>query len=235
MPTVLITGANRGLGLGFARRYAAEGWRVVATCRHPEQADELNAIAGDVSIQRMDVADEGSIRAVAEAFGDAPLDLLVNNAGILGPTGGTSVDHGGRGQSLRDPDFQAWLRVLDVNAVGPVRVAHAFLPHLEKAGGKIVSITSGMGSISRTSGGYYAYRMSKAALNMSMRNMAADLRGRGVTVVAVNPGWIQTDMGGSGANLSIEESVRRLSNLAARLTPADSGKFFSHDGSEYPW
>jgi NAD(P)-dependent dehydrogenase (short-subunit alcohol dehydrogenase family) len=231
MPSVLITGANRGLGLEFARQYSADGWQVYAACRDPASASELRQLAdagdGNLRILALDVAEPASVRAAAAELDGRAIDLLLNNAGV----GGT------RGQTIGNIDYEAWAKVLDVNTMGPMRVSEAFVDHVARSERKlIVTLTSGMGSIAdNTSGGSIAYRSSKAAVNMVMRSLAIDLAPRGITCVVVNPGWVQTDMGGPNATLTPSESVAALRRLFETLGPAQSGKFFNHDGREYPW
>jgi NAD(P)-dependent dehydrogenase (short-subunit alcohol dehydrogenase family) len=231
MPTTFITGANRGLGLEFARQYAAEGWQVYAACRNLKSASELHRLADarghSLQILALDVTKPASIKAAAAKLDGRAIDLLLNNAGV----GGT------RGETIGNIDYEAWAKVLDVNTMGPLRVSEAFVDHVARSGRKlIVTLTSGMGSIAdNTSGGSFAYRTSKAAVNMVMRSLAVDLAPRGITCVVVNPGWVQTDMGGSNANLTPTESITRLRRLLDNLGPAQSGKFFNHDGREYAW
>jgi NAD(P)-dependent dehydrogenase (short-subunit alcohol dehydrogenase family) len=191
-PSTLITGANSGLGLEFARQYAADALQVYATCRDPNSASELRQLAdasnNQVQIMALDVTDLASIKAAATKLEGKPIDLLLNDAGIGGP----------RGQTIGDIDYDAWAEVLDVNTLGPFRVAEAFVDHVARSQRKlIVTLTSGMDSIGdNTSGGAYAYRSSKAAVNMVMRSLAVDLASRGITCVVLNPGWVRTDMGG---------------------------------------
>jgi NAD(P)-dependent dehydrogenase (short-subunit alcohol dehydrogenase family) len=231
MPTTLITGANRGLGLEFARQYAAGGWQVYAACRNPKTASELHRVADarghSLQILALDVTKPASVKAAAAELDGRAIDLLLNNAGV----GGT------RGETIGNIDYKAWAKVLDVNTMGPLRVSEAFVDHVARSGRKlIVTLTSGMGSIAdNTSGGSFAYRSSKAAVNMVMRSLAIDLAPRGIICVVVNPGWVQTDMGGPNANLTPAESIARLRRLIDRLGPAQSGKFFNHDGREYAW
>jgi NAD(P)-dependent dehydrogenase (short-subunit alcohol dehydrogenase family) len=209
----------------------ADGWQVYATCRDPESASELRRLAKDrgerVRILALDVTDARSVKAAAGEIDGQTIDLLLNNAGV----GGT------RGQSVGNIDYGAWAKVLDVNTMGPMRVSEAFVDHVARSERKlIVTLTSGMGSIGdNTSGGAFAYRSSKAAVNMVMRSLAIDLAPRGITCVVVNPGWVQTDMGGPNATLTPAESVARLRSLIENLVPAHSGKFFNHDGREYAW
>jgi NAD(P)-dependent dehydrogenase (short-subunit alcohol dehydrogenase family) len=231
MPSVLITGSNRGLGLEFARQYLADGWRVYAACRNPASASKLRRLAeqGDdkLCILAMDVTDPVSIHAVATELDGQAIDLLLNNAGIIGP----------RGQTIGNIDYEAWTEVLAVNTMGPLRVSEAFVEHVARSDRKlIVTLTSGMGSIAdNTSGGSIVYRSSKAAVNMVMRSLAIDLAPRGIICVVVNPGWVRTDMGGQNATLESSESISALRRLIATLGPEQSGKFFNHTGREYPW
>lgn len=228
MPSTLITGANRGLGLEFARQYLSDGWQVYATCRDPEAATELRHLA-DASGDRLEilVTDLATIKAAAAELDRQAIDLLINNAGV----------GGARGQTIGNIDYDAWAKVLDVNTMGPLRVSEAFVDHLARSERKlIVTLTSGMGSIAdNTSGGAMAYRSSKAAVNMVMRSLAIDLAPRGISCVVVNPGWVQTAMGGPHATTTPAESVARLRGLIENLGPTDSGKFFNHDGREYAW
>jgi NAD(P)-dependent dehydrogenase (short-subunit alcohol dehydrogenase family) len=231
MPSALITGANRGLGLEFARQYAADGWQVYAACRDPSSASELRRLAEasghKLRILVLDVTDPASVKAVATELDGQAIDLLLNNAGV----------GGARGQTVGNIDYKAWATVLDVNTVGAMRVSEAFVDHVARSERKlIVTLTSGMGSLAdNTSGGSIAYRSSKAAVNMVMRSLAIDLAPRGITCVVVNPGWVLTDMGGTHATMTPAESVTRLRRLIETLGPAQSGKFFNHDGREYPW
>ena len=178
-------------------------------------------------IMALDVTDSVAIKAAASELEGQAIDLVINNAGIGGP----------RGQTIGNIDYEAWAKVLDANTIGPMRVSEAFVDHVARSERKlIVALTSGMGLLAdNTSGGSIAYRSSKAAVNMVMRSLAIDLAARGITCVVVNPGWVRTDMGGSHATLMPAESVKRLRDLIETLGPAQSGKFFNHDGREYPW
>lgn len=229
METTLITGANRGIGLAFARHYAGAGWNVLAGCRSPGDAPQLAELStrhpGRVTVFPIDVTDAASIAAAARAAGDRPIDLLLNNAGVTA-----------RQETLDGLDFDAWRHVLDVNTLGPVRVAAAFLDQVARSGRRlVVTVTSRMGSLTEDGTGYYAYRSSKAAVNMAMRCLAHDARGRGVAVVVVHPGWVRTDMGGEQAPLTPEQSVASLARAIDRFGMAESGGFFDHDGSTIPW
>jgi len=222
--TVLITGANRGLGLEFAKQYAAAGWHVIGTARTPSEADELNEL--DVEVRQLDVADPDSIARLSKELGDRPIDVLINNAGIFP-----------RVSTLDEIDFSDVERTYAVNTIGPMRVTRALLPNLERgATRQIVSITSGLGSIeNNTSGRYYGYRESKAALNMFTRTLAVELADEGFTCIVMSPGWVQTDMGGPNANLTPEQSITGMRSVIAKLTPADTGTYWNHDGTKLPW
>ncbi len=231
MPSALITGANRGLGLEFTRQYLADGWMVYAACRDPASASKLHRLAEDsddrLQMLAMDVTDKASIRAAATRLDGQAIDLLLNNAGIIGP----------RGQTIGNIDYEAWREVFAVNVMGSMRVSEAFVDNVARSDRKlIVTLTSGMGSIAdNTSGGSILYRSSKAAVNMVMRSLAVDLAPRGIICVVINPGWVRTDMGGIDASLEPSESVSRMRHIIATLGPKQSGKFFNHTGREYPW
>jgi NAD(P)-dependent dehydrogenase (short-subunit alcohol dehydrogenase family) len=219
MPTVLITGANRGLGLEFARQYCRDGWSVIATAREP--TDELEGLC--VRVEEVDMLD---LDAVAEFGGDVDeLDLLIANAGTYGPKSVTSAD-----------EAEGWSETFTVNTIAPFLLAQSVLPAVERGGGKLIGISTKMGSIEdNTSGGFIAYRSSKAALNMAWRSLAIDVRGRGVTAAVLHPGWVQTRMGGASAPLAPQQSVAGMRQVIERLTPEQSGGFFNYDGAPIPW
>ncbi|MDZ4752992.1 MAG: SDR family oxidoreductase [Phycisphaerae bacterium] len=221
---VLITGANRGIGLALAQHFKAAGYQVIGTARTPAEAKEL-AESG-ARVMQLDVTDAKSVRALAEALKDQPIDILVNNAGITGSRG-----------SIDALDIDAVERVLAVNTIGPMRLTQALLPNLRAAPRKVViSISSGLGSLAgNTSGGHYGYRESKAAINMFMRSIAADLKDEGFTCVAMSPGWVRTDMGGPQATLSPADSAAGIVKVIESLKTSDSGTFHSHDGKEVAW
>jgi len=214
VPTILITGAGRGLGRELARQYAAEGWKVIGTER------------GAKAEHRLDVADPQQAAALAKKLKGTPLDVLFCNAGIVGK----------RGMALGSFDYDSWEEVLRVNLLGAAAVAEAFADNVAASSRKVIALMSSrLGSITESSGMTLPYATSKAALNMLAKGLAAALAPRGVIVVALSPGWVRTDMGGETAPLAPEASVRGLRQVIAGLTPADSGKFFSHDGSPIPW
>jgi NAD(P)-dependent dehydrogenase (short-subunit alcohol dehydrogenase family) len=229
MPTVLVTGANRGLGLEFVRQYAADGWTVHACCRDPGTAKELKAIKGAITIHALDVADRASIKALAKALKSTAIDVLINNAGVYG---------GDRDrQTFGKVDDGSWDATLRTNALGPLMITEALVDNVARGGAKIIAcVTSKMGSMAdNTSGGAYIYRASKAALNAVAVSLAHDLKARGLTVIAFHPGWVQTDMGGRGPPITPKVSIAGMRAVIAAARPADSGKFPNYDGATIPW
>ena len=228
-PSVVVTGANRGIGLELVSQYLADDWQVYGCCRRPELATELTGLAPNsaLSIHQLDVGNPDSVKKLALALSEQSIDLLINNAGI----------YGGERQSFGDIDYAQWTRVLEVNTLGPYRVSTALANPVGNSEQRlIVNVSSAMGSIERyTTGGHYIYRSSKAALNMVTVNLAHDLRSRGITVLSVHPGWVRTDMGGSSADISPRTSAAGLRQLISNATIKDSGRFFSWDGSALPW
>jgi NAD(P)-dependent dehydrogenase (short-subunit alcohol dehydrogenase family) len=231
MPSILITGANRGLGLEFATQYAAQGWRIYATCRNPTAAVELTKLAAGqpelITVLPMDVADLGSVTAAARLLDGQPIDILLNNAGVTSRTGNTASGM----------DYASWARLLDINCMGPMRVTSAFVENVARSARRLVlAVSSRMGSIAdNQSGGSIAYRSSKAAVNMVMRSLAVELAPRGISCVMLSPGWVSTAKGGAGASLTPPASVSALRKVIESLGPPQSGKFLHYDGSELPW
>jgi len=235
MPNILITGANRGLGLGLVQAYAAAGWRVYACCREPAKAAELKALAAKgVSVHRLDVEDHASVDAAAAELKGTPIDVLFNVAGYYGKS--RSPDPQGA-QRFGDSDFEEWAKVFRINVSGPMKVAEAFVEHVAaSAQKKIVTLSSTLGSIgANTSGNIYPYRASKAAVNAVMKSMAINLKARGIIAIPMHPGWVRTDMGGPNADIDVETSVTGMKKVVDGLTAADSGTFFVWDGSTLPW
>lgn len=221
--TVLVTGANRGIGLELARQLTEQGHKVIGTARKPAEAKELAALGARV--MQLDVIDPESVSALAANLGDLPIDLLINNAGTGGQTPG----------SFQDTDFERVKLTFDVNSLGPMRVTQALLPNVLASESKtIVHISSTMGSIANNRGGYYGYRASKAALNMLNSSLALELADKGVTSVVLHPGWVQTRMGGSGADISVDVSVAGMLSVIADLTPEKTGGFYDYQGKELP-
>ena len=228
--TVLITGANRGLGLEFTRQFAGDAERIIATCRNPNRSDELRALAdssdGQIEVQALDVTDYAKARSLAQQTASEPIDLLINNAGILGPRPENRVQ-----------DVDAWRRVLEVNVIAPAKIVEAFADQVTASRRKLIAnITSKMGSIAdNTSGGAYIYRSSKAALNAVGRSMARDLADRQVTVLQLHPGWVRTDMGGPNGLIDATTSVKGMKAVLDRATLEQSGGFYNYDGTSIPW
>lgn len=229
MTNILVTGANRGIGLEFARQYGEEGVRVFATCRDPAKAHELNEIAerskGHVTVHALDVSNNELVSRLANELKDPPIDILINNAGVAG-----------RWSSVSEPDYALWEETLRVNTIGPLRVTFAFRPHLMKSKvRKVIIISSGMGSTAESEGGSYAYRSSKAAVNNVMRTLSVDWRKDGFIFALLCPGWVKTDMGGPNARLEPRESIALMRKIIAGLQPADSGRYLNRHGKDIPW
>lgn len=225
MPTILITGANRGIGLGLAKAYAADGWQVIACCRKPAEATDLRAVP-KVEVHALEVVSAESIAALKRELNGRPIDVLLNNAG----THGDRVNFG-----QTDPEL--WLRIFAVNTIAPIQIMAALLDNIAASDRKkVVSISSKVGSIgSGPSGGNYAYRTSKTALNMAMVNAAHEVKGRGVAVAVVHPGWVQTDMGGTSAPVTIDQSIAGLRQVIAKVNLSETGRFYNYTGEELPW
>jgi NAD(P)-dependent dehydrogenase (short-subunit alcohol dehydrogenase family) len=222
--TVLITGANRGIGLELSRQFTEAGWQVIGTARKPDQAETLRGQGAQV--MQLDVTSQDSVDRLAADLEKQSIDLLINNAGILP-----------RASSISETDFDDVTLTLAVNTIGPMRVTRALLPNLQSGDGKtVVNITSGLGSIANNSGGgFYGYRESKAALNMFTRSLANELRGDGFICIVVHPGWVQTDMGGANATLTVQQSVQGIRNVIENLATEDTGTFWNFDGTPLPW
>jgi NAD(P)-dependent dehydrogenase (short-subunit alcohol dehydrogenase family) len=218
MPSVLITGANRGIGLEFARQYADAGWAVIATAR--QRSAELDALG--VRVESLDLADAEAVAAFPEKI-DGPLDLLIANAGTSEPKDPTTAD-----------DARDWQTMTMVNAIAPYMLARALLARMAD-GGKMIAISSGMGSIADNHGGWVPYRTSKAALNMAWSSLALEAKPRGIACVLYSPGWVKTRMGGAGAQISAQESAADMRALIGKLSIAESGRFLRRNGSELPW
>lgn len=220
MPTVLITGANRGLGLEFARQYSADGWSVIATARNPEAATELKVTGAEV--HPLETTDPASLDSLQAALGDRAIDVLIANAGVLGPA-----------QFDRD----AWADTLLANVIAPTELIIRLKPNvLASQHRKIIGLSSILGSIAANdSGGIIAYRSSKAALNAAWRSLSIDWKGSGLTLAMIHPGWVKTDMGGPGAQIDAVTSITSYRKVIAGLTPADSGSFLDYQGNRLEW
>ncbi len=237
MSSVLITGANRGIGLALVKEFLKQGDRVIATARQPDKADELNALSKtyhepNYTVIPMDVTNADSVNQayskIAQSF--SSLDILINNAG---------VNPDSKDEKFEDMDIAHFEMAFDVNVVGVARVSRSLLPLLKKGNEpRIINISSGAGSIAiKTNFKLYSYSTSKAALNMFSRALAAELKPEEIIVVALSPGWVRTDMGGDDAEISPEESANCIVNTAHRLTMDNSSQFFGRDGNQddYNW
>ncbi len=223
MPTILITGANRGIGLELARQYAAAGDTVIRANRG---ADTSGEAVGEVL--PLDATSDASAAALAAFLKGRPIDLLINNAGISGPSPAQ--------QTSTEMDFAGFLHVLDANVLGPLRVTQALLPNLRAASAaKVAVISSQMGQLSSPNSGFVAYRASKAAVNKVFQCLAADLKGEGISVAMLHPGWVRTDMGGPGADIDVSTSAAGIRNVLAGLDVASTGRFTAYDGRALDW
>ena len=225
---VLITGANRGLGLEFTKQYAADGWSVLACCRHPQSAMQLQALAQthpNIKIFSLDVADFSQIDALALQLKDSAIDLLINNAGVYPSS------------SFGDVDYDQWAQGFKINSMAPLKMAEAFVQQITRSQlKKIATITSKMGSIDdNTSGESYSYRSSKCAVNMVMKSLSIDLKPYGISTITLHPGRVQTDMGGSNALINAQTSVTGLRQQIANLNLGNTGKFMAYDGKAINW
>jgi NAD(P)-dependent dehydrogenase (short-subunit alcohol dehydrogenase family) len=221
--TVLITGANRGIGLEFARQYASDGWQVIACCREPKTAHELNGFElPNLQVMALDVANAEQIKHLAQQLNGAPIDVLINNAGVYPSKSINQVD---------------WQSAFNINVIAPFMLTDALQPNLQNGQLKTVAtLSSKMGSIDdNTSGGSYMYRSTKCAVNMVMKSLSIDLAKAGIAVVTLHPGWVQTDMGGSNAMINTQTSVAGLRKVIANTTLTNTGKFIAFDGKEIAW
>jgi NAD(P)-dependent dehydrogenase (short-subunit alcohol dehydrogenase family) len=223
VPTVLITGAARGLGLDFTRQYAAKGWKVLACARAPES---LKLIKGDIHPHKLEVTDYQAVSALAGELKGEAIDVLICNAGIAGR----------EATVLGSIDPATWRQTFEVNTLAPLKMAEAFVEHVARSQQKkLIAISSRLGSIAQADNGRYAYRASKTALNMEWKGLSIDLGGKGVICTVLHPGWVQTDMGGSGAPLTIDQSVPAMVKVIDGLTARHNGRFINYDGNEIPW
>ncbi len=231
MPTLLITGANRGIGLELCKQFLNLGWQVHAACRDPNNATRLSVLADKhpelLTVHTLDVSNTEQITALKTDIGDTPIDVLLNNAGVYG---GESAEFG-------NSNTEVWLDTFNINVISPMKIMEAFVDNVANSEQKIIaSMSSKMGSIAdNTSGGSYAYRSTKTALNTVMVSAAHDLKPKGITALMLHPGWVRTDMGGPNGELSVEESATSLRKTLTNASIKDTGKFFEIDGSIIPW
>jgi NAD(P)-dependent dehydrogenase (short-subunit alcohol dehydrogenase family) len=231
METIVISGANRGIGLELTRLFLKAGNHVIAGCRQPDRAEALRDLAdkgGTLEIAQLDVGDAASVAALGKLLKGQAVDVLINNAGITG----------GERQGLTNMDYAAWLHTFEINTLAPFRLASTLLPNLKLAQrARIVTVSSQMGAFAMEGMGvgHYAYCSAKTAVSRTMQIMAAELKTDGIIVCPVHPGWVRTDMGGPHAEISVQESGGGLFRLIEGLTLAQSGRFWRWDGSEHPW
>lgn len=228
MTTVLITGANRGIGLEFAKQYAAEGADVIACCRSPEKADALNALAraAGFKVMALDVTSPKSVEALKAALNGQSIDILINNAGVGGQ----------RSEPRGSIDFDAWVETFKTNSIAPMLVSRVLHDNLKASKlKKLVTITSMMGSIAGHGGGAYAYRASKAAANSVMHGLSKEWAKDGIAIGIFHPGWVKTDMGGASAPVTPQDSVKGLRAQIAKLSAANSGAYLDFTGKEIAW
>lgn len=228
--TILITGSNRGIGLEMVRQFCADGWRVLATCRGLACAETLKALKtnhANLEVLPLDVTDYRQMALLAQQLRDQPIDILLNNAGYYGPDG----------TLFGRVDVEEWRKVLEANTIAPYKMAESFCDQVAASKHKLMAVLSSkVGSIAdNTSGGGYIYRSSKTAVNQVVKSLSIDLRERGISVIALHPGWVQTDMGGPDALISARESVAGLKRVLLGATLENSGHFINYDGSEIPW
>jgi NAD(P)-dependent dehydrogenase (short-subunit alcohol dehydrogenase family) len=224
MPTVLITGANRGIGLELAWAYASDSWDVIGTCRRPDAASELKAIGG-VEIHALDVTDDASVAALAKALQGRKIDLLLNNAGV-----------NYRGGTLAEIDYGNWAKTMDANVFGPMRVCDALMDNVLASERKQMAfVSSKMGSIAECTGGSYMYRSSKTALNMAVKCLSMEFGAKGLVAVMFHPGHVRTDMGGPSAPVLPTESAAGIKSVLDGAKASDNGCFYNYDGAVLPW
>lgn len=234
--TVLITGTGRGLGLELSKQYAAAGWKVLACARRSSPAlAGLAGIHGNVSVLPLDVTDHGQIDGLAKSLRGESIDVLINNAGVIGTHGfadGALEEH-----RFGASAFEEWEKIFRTNVMAPMKMAEAFVEHVAASGEKkIITLTSILGSMElNATGGLYAYRASKAAVNALMKSMAIDLAPRGIIAVAMHPGWVRTAMGGKRADMEAVESVTGMRRVIEQLRVADAGRVCVYDGSHLPY
>ncbi|MDT8283570.1 MAG: SDR family oxidoreductase [Gammaproteobacteria bacterium] len=228
---VLITGANRGIGLEMVKYAMEQGWRIFACCRNPHNAENLFDIAklsnGQVSVHIADMLELATVQALSYELRNDPIDILINNAGIYGSDKNT----------FGEVDVESWLQAFQVNAIAPLKMVEAFSEQLMMGKRKVVAcMSSKMGSMADNGyGNSYIYRSSKAALNSVVKSLSIDLREKNILTVALHPGWVKTEMGGADAETSTRESVLQIFNNLSGLTINDSGRFIDIDGTDIPW
>jgi len=226
MKQLLVTGANRGIGLEFTQQYLANGWHVYATYREQPGTALASLACDQLTILPLDVAEDASIWVLQEQLSGVNLDLIINNAGLFGP----------RNQSLGKVSRQQWLDVLNVNSVAPLMLAQALHNNLTTKQGIFAVISSRMGSIDENDGGsLYLYRSSKTAVNQVVKSLSIDMQAQGIKVIALHPGWVRTDMGGPNGSIDTQTSVSGIRQVLEHIRPADSGRFINYNGAAIAW
>lgn len=236
MPSVLITGANRGLGLEHTRQYLAKDWEVLACCRSPVEATELNALAEDndtLKIYQLDVINHAEVEQLANQLSGTKIDVLLNNAGILGADLTKGLQH----QTLSNMSYDVWRELLEVNVLAPFKMIAAFQEHVASSDMKIIMMmSSSLGSISgNTMGGVHGYRTTKASLNMLTKGLAAELEPLGITIFSMAPGWCKTDMGTDLADVEVAHSVAGQQQVISEIQFSDSGSWYDYNGDLVNW
>jgi len=229
-PTILITGANRGIGLELSEQFAEDGWQVLACCRNPADAGQLQALSERglaIELHALDVTDYAQMASLADQLANRSIDILLSNAGI----------YGSKGTGFGEVDAEEWRQVLEVNTIAPLMLAQAFVEQVAASQQKLVAvISSKVGSIAdNSSGGSYIYRSSKTAVNQVVKSLSIDLAGRDIAVISLHPGWVQTEMGGPNAEIGTDESVSGLKSILQSAGLAQSGQFIEFNGNSIPW
>ena len=229
-PTILITGANRGIGLELTEKFAEAGWQVLACCRNPADAGQLQALSERglaIELHALDVTDYAQMAALSDQLANRPIDILLSNAGI----------YGSKGVGFGEVDAEEWRQVLEVNTIAPLMLVQAFVEQVAASQQKLVAvISSKVGSIAdNSSGGSYIYRSSKTAVNQVVKSLSIDLAGRDISVICLHPGWVQTEMGGPNAEIGTDESVSGLKGILQSAGRAQSGQFIEFNGDSIPW
>ena len=228
--TILITGANRGIGLKLSEQFAEDGWQVLACCRNPADAGQLQALSERglaIELHALDVTDYAQMANLSDQLAKRPIDVLLSNAGI----------YGSKGAGFGEIDAEEWRQVLEVNTIAPLMLVQAFVEQVAASQQKLVAvISSKVGSIAdNSSGGSYIYRSSKTAVNQVVKSLSIDLAGRDIAVISLHPGWVQTEMGGPNAEITTDESVSGLKKILQSAGLAQSGQFIEFDGNSIPW
>ncbi len=227
MTTIFITGAGRGIGFELAKQSIDKGWNVIGSVRSVEAQRELAQKLPQMAVLNFDVNDYAAVEKVANAF-HSPIDVLINNAGIMGPMRDK--------QTTLDMDFDGFAEVLKTNVLSPLKVIQVFLPLLKQGNNpRLINISSKMGRMEFSTSDIIAYRSSKAALNKLTQGLATDLEDEGICCIAMHPGWVQTDMGGAEADITVQESAEGILKVIQSITLDDTGKFIDWDGTPRSW